>query len=90
MLLILLSKALSTAASPNNPLSSFAYLFRSITRVKHHDAGTEKTACRLKQRAMTNDCFSRRDLQASGLLAASKTRIYDARRMHLRMAPALG
>jgi hypothetical protein len=57
------------------------YLLRSINRVKLDDAGTERRPYKLKQKAMTDDCFSMSRFATSGLLAASplKTRIYDAR-----------
>jgi hypothetical protein len=39
-------------------ITRILHLFRSITRVKLDDADIERRACRLKQRAMTDDCFS--------------------------------
>jgi hypothetical protein len=57
------------------------YLLRSINRVKLDDAGTETRTRKLKQRAMTDDCFSMSrfaNLRLTSFIPL-KTRIYDAR-----------
>jgi hypothetical protein len=47
------------------------YLLRSINRVKFDYARTETRTRKLKQRAMTDDCFSISRFATSGLLASS-------------------